>query len=84
MFLHVEEVTYLNKYRLRLKFSNGVKKDVNLVNELYGTVFKPLNDLDFFRQVKVNPETKTIEWPNGADLAPEFLYDLGRELITAN
>ena len=80
MFLHVTSVTYLGKYELRLTFDDGITKDVNLRDELYGEVFEPLKDEGFFRQVKVNTDTNTIEWPNGADFAPEFLYEVGREL----
>jgi len=46
---------------------------------LYGEVFEPLKDVDLFRQAAVNPDTNTIEWPNGADLAPEFLYKIGKQ-----
>jgi hypothetical protein len=80
MFLHVTEVEYLSEYRLRLSFSDGVCKEVDLKDELYGEVFEPLKDLAFFRQVAVNPDTNTIEWPNGADFAPEFLYQIGQAL----
>jgi len=63
---------------LRLEFSDGAVKDVDLSSELYGPVFEPLRDPAFFRQVRVNEETNTIEWPNGADFAPEFLYEAGK------
>jgi hypothetical protein len=72
--------TYLKEYQLRLTFDNGIIKDVDLEAELYGEVFEPLKDIEFFKQVEVNPETNTIEWPNGADFAPEFLYELGEEV----
>jgi len=80
MFLHVTKVTHLGGYKLRLVFDNGAVKDVNLEDELYGPVFEPLRDVEFFKKVAVNPDTNTIEWPNGADLAPEFLYETGQEL----
>ena len=79
MFLHVTDVTYLEDYSLRVGFSDGTVKDVDLRDELYGEVFEPLKDVDLFRQVAVNPDTNTIEWPNGADLAPEFLYKIGKQ-----
>ncbi|MBI4673922.1 MAG: DUF2442 domain-containing protein [Chloroflexi bacterium] len=77
MFLHVLEVTYLGGYRLRLVFNDGVVKDVDLQDELEGQVFEPLKDIALFRRVTVNPDTQTIEWENGADFAPEFLYEIG-------
>ncbi len=83
MFLHITSVTYLGDYRLRVEFSNGAAKDIDLKKELYGEVFEPLQDLEFFKQVMVNPDTNTIEWPNGADFAPEFLYEIGQEVRNA-
>lgn len=80
MFLHVSNVFYLDGYNLRLEFNNGMIKDVNLENELYGEVFAPLKDMALFKKVAVNPDTNTIEWPNGADFAPEFLFELGHEM----
>jgi hypothetical protein len=80
MFLHVTGVSYIGDYRLRLEFSDGVVKEVELGGELHGQVFEPLKDPGFFRQVEVNQETNTIEWPNGADFAPEFLYEIGKEV----
>ncbi len=83
MFLHVTNVNYLENYRLRLTFNNGSVKEVDLKDELYGEVFEPLRNLTTFRQMFLNPETNTIEWPNGADLAPEFLYEKGQSATVA-
>lgn len=80
MFLHVTNVTYLEDYKLRLAFNNGVIKDVDLSAELYGEIFESLKDIELFKQVAVNPDTNTIEWRNGADFAPEFLYEIGKEV----
>jgi hypothetical protein len=80
MFLHVDAVQHLDAYKLRLTFSNGKRKTVDLSQELYGPVFEPLKDEAFFKQVTINAETQTIQWPNGADFAPEFLDALGEEV----
>lgn len=83
MFLHLTEVNYLEDYKLRLKFNNGIIKDVDLRDELYGKVFEPLKEIELFKQVAVNRDTNTIEWPNGADFAPEFLYEMGQDIEQA-
>ncbi len=78
MFLHVTAVKYVKDYVLQVTFNNGRIKQVNLQNELDGEVFEPLRNPAVFQQVAVNPDTKTIEWPNGADMAPEFLNEIGQ------
>jgi len=78
--LHVLGVKWLEEYRVRVEFNDGSVKDVDLADELWGEVFEPLRSLDVFREVAVNEETGTIEWPNGADLAPEFLHEKGVEV----
>jgi hypothetical protein len=83
MFLHVIKVRYLKGYKLRLMFSTGVVKDVDLEAELYGEVFEPLKDKALFKQVKVNRETNTIQWPTGADFAPEYLDEIGEVVSSA-
>jgi hypothetical protein len=82
MFLHVTDVTHLQGYKLRVTFNDGVTKDIDLQGELHGQVFEPLKDIAIFKQVRVNADTCTIEWPNGADFAPEFLYEIGQKVNT--
>jgi hypothetical protein len=79
MFLHVTHVLHLKNYQLQLEFNDGKVKELDLKDELYGEIFEPLKDIELFKKVYVNPDTGTIEWPNGADFAPEFLYQTGRE-----
>jgi hypothetical protein len=77
MFLHVDDVVYEGGYRLRLTFNDGTIKEIDLDGELSGPVFEPLRDVQFFSKVRLNQDTGTIEWPNGADFAPEFLSEIG-------
>jgi len=74
MFLEVSNVQYLDGYKLKLQFNTGETKIVDLKNELTGEVFSPLKDTDYFKQCKI--AYNTVEWPNGADFAPEYLYEL--------
>lgn len=80
MFLHVTRVIAVQAYEVELEFSDGLIKKVDLCNELYGEMFEPLKVSDFFKQVALNQETGTVEWPNGADFAPEFLHEIGKEV----
>jgi hypothetical protein len=80
MFLHVTRVEHLGRHALRLAFNDGSVREVDLSGELFGEVFEPLRDPAAFAHVYLNPDTGTIEWPNGADFAPEFLHTVGREI----
>ena len=75
MIPRVIEARYVNNFTLHLLFSDGTKGDVDLNSELDGEIFAPLRDSTYFKQFTVNPELHTVTWPNGADFAPEFLYD---------
>lgn len=79
MFLHVVRIRHTRDYKLEVTFDNGDVREADLKDELYGEIFEPLKDLNFFTQATVNEETRTVEWPNGADLAPEFLHKIGKE-----
>ena len=73
--LRILDVDYMGEYKLRLKISDGVTKLVDLKPYLTGEVFGELLDKSKFIQYGLT--CVTIEWANGADLAPEFLYEIG-------
>lgn len=73
-YVNVTSVQVLGHYRLRLGFSDGSTREVDLTGELHGPVFEPLSDPDFFGEVRVDPELGTVVWPNGADLDPLVLH----------
>ena len=71
----VTKVRVLPEYRLEVHFKDGVCRVVDLSDELWGEVFEPLKDPAEFAKAFVDPESRTVAWPNGADLAPEWLYE---------
>lgn len=79
MMLQVTSVQPLEGYRLRVAFNDGVERDVDCAFLLHGTLGEPLRDPEYFRQVRVDDEARTVVWPNGLDpapeLAPELLHD---------
>ena len=74
--LHVDSARHVRDYLLDITFDNGTRKTVDLKPLLTGEMFEPLQDEDQFRKLTIDPISKTIVWPNGADLAPEALYQL--------
>ena len=60
---------------LRLLFSDGTVGDVDFTDERWTGVLEPLNDPEYFAQVRIDAEAGTIAWPDGIDLAPEPLYE---------
>ena len=78
----VRDANYISDYRLILTFDDGVIKQVDLRQYLKGKIFEPLKNIDYFKTVKVNSDIDTIVWDNGADMSPDFLYEIGEEVIT--
>ena len=70
----VVAVNVVRPYILVVTFDDGCRREVDIEPFLWGTVFQPLRDPAYFSLVTVDAELGTIVWPNGADLAPEFLY----------
>jgi hypothetical protein len=75
MFIEVTKAEYLDGYRVKLQFNNGETKIADLSQSLNGVVFMPLKDIEFFKRFTI--KFNTIEWENGADFAPEYLYEIG-------
>ena len=73
--LDIIEARYVSDYVVWLRFEDGTEGEIDLAEELHGPVFQPLKDLTYFATLRVNPDTGTVEWPNGADFSPEFLYE---------
>lgn len=75
MFLEINKAEYLGDYRIQLWFNNDEVRVVDLANSLRGEAFRPLLDKGFFKCFSIR--FNTIEWENGADFAPEYLYEIG-------
>jgi DUF971 family protein len=76
MIIHVVAVKYLGDFRLHLEFDDGHEKDIDMwpLIENFGGVFEMVKEKEFFAKVAVDEELGTIVWPNGADFAPDVLY----------
>ena len=73
--IKVLEARVVTAFTVLLRFSDGTEGRVDLSKELHGPVFELLRDPSYFAQLRVDPELDTVAWPNGADFAPEFLYE---------
>ena len=74
MFLHVTKARPLDGYRVEVCFDDGRQGIADLTEALEGPVFESLKKPDVFRKFRVDEELQTIVWPNGTDLAPEYIY----------
>jgi len=71
MIPHVVEAKHLGGHRVWLKFDDGASGELDLSDELYGPIFEPLRDVEYFSSFVIR--YNTLSWENGADFAPEFL-----------
>ena len=79
----VVSVEVSGKFRLRLTFDDGTTGEVDFAGREWRGVFEPLRDPEYFARVTVDPELGTIAWPDGADMAPEPLYDEARSHLAS-
>ena len=78
MLPRVTRVRHIEGYRLALTFTDGTTGTIDFRSQVVGRggVFHPMEDPDFFKQVRVDSEAGTIVWPNGVDFCPDVLYSL--------
>lgn len=74
LLVKVEKAEYLTGYQVQLTFSDGLTGIVDLKDEIWGEIFEPLRDVNYFKQF--TQDRWTIGWDCGADFAPEFLHEL--------
>jgi hypothetical protein len=74
ILIKVEQAEYVSDYQIRLTFSDGLTGTVDLKDEIWGEVFEPLKDINYFKNF--TQDRWTIGWDCGADFAPEFLHTL--------
>ena len=64
---------YLGGFKVHLLFHDGTEGTLDFTDWLHGPIFEPLRDQSFFKRFFI--ESGTLVWPNGADVAPETLYE---------
>jgi len=62
-------------YQVSVRFEDGVSREIDLKPILEGELYRPLRDPEIFAGVVVDPEVRTLVWPNGADFDPAILHD---------
>jgi len=75
MILNITKAQYMEEFKVKVWFNDGLEKIVDLKNYIHSKkhpFFQPLKQIDEFKKFRVN---KTLVWDNGADIAPEYLHD---------
>lgn len=67
------DAKYVSEYKIKIIFDNGEEKIADFAEWLEGEIFEPLKDKNYFQKFFV--DGWSISWPNGADIAPETLYE---------
>lgn len=75
------KAAHIKDHQLKLPFSDGTSGIGDLGSHLDKLVFKPLKDIQYFKNFKLN--SWTVVWENGADFAPEFLYEAVKKHVTS-
>jgi len=80
--MRVKSVEYIKDYKLKLSFKDNTTKIVDLENMIKESsgIFSPLKDRDYFKKVTLDDCQLSICWPNGADICPDVLYKIGKDV----
>jgi len=72
----VKKAKHIEGYKIWLSFADGKSGEIDLSKKIKnrGGVFVPLEDLNYFKNFEI--KGSTLAWKNGADIAPESLYEL--------
>jgi hypothetical protein len=73
----VKNANYVSEYKILVTFEDGSVRLVDLKPHLDGEIFEPLKNINYFKTFRVDSELDTIVWENGADISPDFLYEIG-------
>ena len=63
-------------YKIHLTFNDGLEKTIDFEQWIDGPVFEPLKESEYFQRFFI--DGGTVAWPNGADVAPETLYECAK------
>ncbi len=77
----VKKAKYIEDYKILLTFEDKSKKVIDFekaLNGFRGEIFRPLKNVDYFMNFKI--DLNTVTWPNGADVSPDYLYEVGIDL----
>jgi hypothetical protein len=69
---YLVQARHLGGFRVWLRFNDGLEGEIDLAKDLWGPIFEPVRDERYFAAFLVDD---TLTWPNGADFAPEMLYE---------
>lgn len=74
-FYRVEAFEIIGPHKLKVCFDDGTSQKIDFSPVLFGRMYEPLRDLRLFEQVSIDPDVRTLVWPNGADFNPAMLHD---------
>lgn len=72
----ITAVEYDSGFSLFLQFENREWRTADLEEHLDGEIFEPLKDVSRFATAALNEDIDTVVWENGADMSPDFLYEI--------
>ena len=77
----VIRAAYRGEYGIHVAFSDGVESTIDFTPWLDGPIFEPLKDRAYFQGFFL--DGGAVAWPNGADVAPETLYERAKSNVAA-